>query len=50
MASPLPPSISHSSFKGVVMAACRIYVPKGARTNYRNDKSWNKLPNIVEQD
>jgi hypothetical protein len=50
MASPLPPSISHSTFKGVVMAACKIIVPKGARNNYRSDKSWNKLPNILEQE
>ena len=49
LGSPLPPSITHSSFKGVVMSACRVIVPKGAKNNYRNDKSWAKMPQIVEQ-
>ena len=46
--APLPPSITHSTFKGVVLAACHFYVPKGAKNNYRNDKSWSKMSNIVE--
>jgi hypothetical protein len=47
--APLPPSISHSTFKGVVASACQVIVPKGAKTNYRSDKSWVKMPTIVEQ-
>ena len=51
MGAPLPPSISHSTFKGVVVAACKLIVPKGARNNYRTDKSWNntKIATIVEE-
>jgi hypothetical protein len=46
--APLPPSISSSTFKGVVSNACKIFVPKGARNNYRNDKAWRKMPQILE--
>ena len=47
--SPIPPTLTHSSFKGVVLAACRIIVPRGSRATYRKDKIWNRLPQIVQQ-
>ena len=47
--APLPPNITNTTFKGVNLNACRFTVPKGAKTNYRNDKSWAKVPQIVEQ-
>ena len=48
MGAPLPPSITHSTFKGVVLAACKVIVPHGAKNNYKEDKTWNKMPTIVE--
>jgi hypothetical protein len=47
--SPLPPTITSSTFKGVVSSACRVVVPRGAKNNYLNDKSWKKLAKITEQ-
>ena len=48
--SPVPPDITSSTFKGVVTSACRVVVPRGAKNNYRNDRAWKKLSQIVEQD
>ena len=46
--TPLPPSISSSTFKGVIHNACRVMVPRGAKNNYKKDKSWNKFAQIIE--
>ena len=47
--SPIPPSISSSSFKNVVTATCIVSVPRGAKRNYAEDKTWKKMAKIVEQ-
>jgi len=46
--SPVPPTITSSTFKGVVTNACRLTVPRGAKDNYRKDKSWKKFSQVFE--
>jgi hypothetical protein len=50
MRCPLPPSISHSTFKGVTLNACKITVPRGCLDNYTEDKSWKKMPILLDQE
>jgi hypothetical protein len=47
--SPIPPSISSSSFRNVVTATCVVSVPRGSRRNYAEDKTWKKMAKIIEQ-
>jgi hypothetical protein len=47
--APLPPKISKSTFKDVVLGACRFYVPKGCRNSYVQDKQWCKIPQLIER-
>jgi hypothetical protein len=48
LASPLPPSITHSTFKGIVTDACRFIVPRNCSHNYSADKQWAKIKHITE--
>ena len=47
--APKPPVITSSTFKGLVTNACRLTVPRGAKSNYQKDKSWKKFSLISEQ-
>jgi len=47
--APLPPKISKSTFKDVVLGACKFYVPKGCRNMYMQDKQWQKIPQLLEK-
>ena len=42
--APLPPKISKSTFKDIVVGACKFYVPRGCKAFYMKDKQWMKIP------
>ena len=41
--------MSKSTFKDVVLGACKFYVPKGFRNMYMQDKQWQKIPQLLEK-
>ena len=47
--APQPPKMSKSTFKDVVLGACKFYVPKGFRNMYMQDKQWQKIPQLLEK-
>jgi hypothetical protein len=47
--APLPPKMSRSTFKDVILQACKFYIPRGCRNLYMQDKQWQKIPNILEK-
>ena len=47
--APLPPKISKSTFKDVILATCRFYIPRGSRMLYIQDKQWQKITQLVER-
>jgi hypothetical protein len=47
--SPVPPSISSSTFKEVVFVTCTLQVPRGSKSTYLKDKTWKKMAKIIEQ-
>jgi hypothetical protein len=47
--APLPPKMVKSSFKDVVLGACKFYVPKGCKPQYAQDRQWQKMPQLMEQ-
>ena len=38
-----------TTFKDVVLGACKFYVPKGFRNMYMQDKQWQKIPQLLEK-
>ena len=47
--APTPPKITKTTFKDIVLGACKFYVPKGCKTFYLQDKQWVKIPQIFER-
>jgi hypothetical protein len=49
MNAPMPPKISSSTFKDIVLGVCKFYVPQGCKALYMKDKQWMKIPQILER-
>ena len=49
IASSVPPVAKQDTFDGINLAACTLYVPKGAKDNYWLPDGWEKFKHIVEE-
>ena len=47
--APIPPKITKTTFKDVVLGACKFYIPKGTKSSYMQDKQWQKIPQLLER-
>ena len=47
--NPVPPSVGTDCFSEVDASLCRIFVPKGARADYRSADGWSGFKTVVEE-
>jgi hypothetical protein len=47
--NPTPPSTGSSCFDRVNETSCKLYVPKGSSSAYRNAPVWKDFSSIIEE-